>query len=154
MIVTCGQCPLYGVVSQIENSRAPSCSIIGWYTPVNFSVNRSLRSEPSATVSCRYNKVWLKYFFTGQSSIRASAAAGHWVTACCIRAQSSCGRASPWMRTLPSSSTSKNILGDRLADSVPGALGQVHFDTHTPPPHAHRTNAGSRLIPCTKLLNR
>jgi hypothetical protein len=47
----------------------------------------------------------------------------------------------------------EHLLGDAFADTVPGALTEIHLNTHELP-HTQRTNAGSRLIPCTKLLSR
>jgi hypothetical protein len=58
MIVTGGQWPLYGVASQIANSRAPRSAIIGWYVSLKAAVKESLRRDLSEIVSCRYGSVW------------------------------------------------------------------------------------------------
>ena len=78
-------------------------------------------------------------------SSRRSAAAGHCVTACCIRPRSDpAGRAS-WISTLPSSCTSNT--SSAIDSQMPWP---VHLARSTLNPH--RTTAGSRLTPCTKLL--
>src|SRR5690606_5685647 len=48
----------------------------------------------------------------------------------------------------------EHIVGDRLADAVAGADRQIDLDSHIRPIAGYCTYAGTRLMPCTKLLSR